>query len=245
MDKSTLISVGASLGVVGTAVATAFAVPKAQRILNEEEAKKGESLTTKEKIVATADCYIPPILLGTGTIVCILGANVLNKKRQASLISSYAVLEQCYRNYRSTLVKLHGPAADEEVLKNMTPVRTNYMYHQTCIADPDCMLRWYEPISDQWFEAYEREVIDAEYFFNRNYALGCEISVNELLYFLNLPDMGERGSELVWVMDEGCMWIDFEHEEAEDEKGTYYILNCVNGPEDSTTEEWQECYGEG
>lgn len=243
MNKATVLTLLASVGVVGTAIATATAVPKAQEKIAEAESQKGSELTTTEKVKASAECYIPPALIGAGTIACVLGANALNTQQQASMISSYAFLEQCYKQYRDTLIELHGPAADEEVREHMA-VRYRSDYHQCNIDIPDQRLRWYEPISNQWFEAYEREVMDAEYHFNRNYALSCEQSMNNLLYFLNIPDMGERGEELVWVMDEGIAWIDFEHEEAQDEKGIYYILNCVYGPEDTTSEYWKQYYGE-
>lgn len=234
MDRATLMSIGASLGVIGTAVVTAKAVPKAQERIKEAQKEKGEELTTKETIVAALPAYIPPVAMCAGTIAGILGANALNNKRQASLISSYALLEQCYKRYRETLVDLHGPAADEEVRENMGEVeiaRGNCMWHRTDIQEPDRLLRWYEPISKQWFEAYERVVMDAEYHFNRNYQLSCGTqTVNNLLYFLNIPDMGEEGAVLGWCAEDEIYWIDFEHDEKADEKGIYYEIRTVVDP---------------
>ena len=246
MNKSTILTILASVGIVGTAIATAKAVPKAQKKIAEAESQKGSELTTTEKVKASADCYIPPALIGAGTVACVLGANALNKQQQASLVSSFTILEQCYKNYRGTLIDLHGPAADEEVRERMADTanlqRTN---SQVCYVDveSDRYLKWYEPISDQWFEADERFVMDAEYHFNRNYVLMRDQNVNDLLYFLNLPDMGERGDELVWIPEEGYLWIDFEHEEVRDGDDVYYVINCVTPPSDSTDKEWQKCYG--
>ena len=99
------------------------------------------------------------------------------------------------------------------------------------ITEPDRYLRWYEPISGQWFYAYEREVMDAEYHFNRNYQLGCGTqTVNNLLYFLNLPDMGEEGYKNGWCAEDEIYWIDFEHDEQNDEDGVYYVINTVFAP---------------
>ena len=206
-------------------------------------------MTAKETVSAALPAYIPPIAFGAGTIACILGANVLNKKQQAALISSYALLEQCYKKYRDTLVDLHGPAADEEVRENMVNdhvelQRAQYDLRRTDVCEPDSLLRWYEPISDQWFTAYEREVMDAEYHVNRNYILSGSACANDLLYFLNLPDMGEKGTELIWdiCLDE-IFWIDFEHEESQDENGIYYIVKSIYDPIDITSDEWKEYYG--
>lgn len=205
-------------------------------------------MTAKETVSVALPAYIPPIAFGAGTIACILGANVLNKKRQAALISSYALLEQCYKKYRDTLVDLHGPAADEEVREHMVEEHAE-LQRQRCdlmrtdVHEPDAILRWYEPISGQWFAAYEREVMDAEYHFNRNFVLGGGACVNELLYFLNLPDMGEEGATLVWDMcAEEIYWVDFEHTEAEDEKGIYYVVNPIYDPIDTTSDEWREYF---
>lgn len=230
MDKSTLISIGASIGVIGTAISAAKAAPKAQERIKNAEEEKGEKLTTQETVVAALPAYIPPALFAFGTITSILGANALNQGGQASLISSYAVLEQCYRQYRDSLIELHGPAADEEVREHMGAVRA-YSLHESCLDRPDYITRWYEPISDQWFEAYEREVMDAEYHFNRNYTLGFGTqTVNNYLYFLNLPDMGEEGDRFGWCAEDGIQWIDFEHEEKEDEHGIYYVVSACWPP---------------
>lgn len=249
MDRATFMSIGASLGVICTAVSTAIAVPKAQERIKQAEAKKGEALTTQETVAAALPAYIPPALIGFGTVAGILGANILNKQQQASLISSYAVLEQCYKQYRNTLVELHGPAADEEVRENMVTEhkelqRARHDLKRTDVCEPDSLLRWYEPISGQWFTAYEREVMDAEYHVNRNYILSGSACVNDLLYFLDLPDMGEKGTELVWdiCLDE-IFWIDFEHEESQDENGIYYIVNSIYDPISITSDEWKEYYG--
>lgn len=230
MNKATVLTLLASVGVVGTAIATATAVPKAQEKIAEAESQKGSELTTTEKVKASAECYIPPALIGAGTIACVLGANALNKQQQASMISSYAFLEQCYKQYRDTLIELHGPAADEEVREHMA-VRYRSDYHRYNIDIPDQRLRWYEPISNQWFEAYEREVMDAEYHFNRNYQLCCGTqTVNNLLYFLNLPDMGEEGDINGWCAEDEIYWIDFEHDEQTDADGVYYVINTVFAP---------------
>lgn len=243
MDKATIISIGASLGVIGTAVTTAMAVPKAQERIKEAKKDKGEELTTKEIIAAALPAYIPPAAMCAGTVACILGANALNKKQQASIISSYALLEQCYKRYRDTLIDIHGPAADEEVREHMELQRSQYDLKRVDVSTPDAVLRWYEPISGQWFNAYEREVMDAEYHFNRNFVLGGGACVNELLYFLNLPDMGEKGAALIWDMCcEEIYWVDFEHDEAEDENGIYYIVNPIYNPIDITSDEWKEYY---
>ena len=77
----------ASIGVIITAVTAVKATPKAIQLLEEAEKNKGEELSTWEKAKATALTYLPSILIGGTTIICIFGAQSLNRKQQASMMS--------------------------------------------------------------------------------------------------------------------------------------------------------------
>lgn len=93
----TILTVVAALGVISTAVLTAKAVPKAAKRKAKAEEEKGEELTKLETAVAVAPAYIPTVLAGASTIVCLFGANVLNKRSQASIASAYALLDTSYK----------------------------------------------------------------------------------------------------------------------------------------------------
>lgn len=98
----------ASIGVVVTAVTAVKATPKAIQLLEEAEKNKGEELSKWEKAKATALTYLPSILIGGTTIICIFGAQSLNRKQQASIMSAYAMLDQSYKDYRRKLKELYG-----------------------------------------------------------------------------------------------------------------------------------------
>lgn len=44
--------------------------------------------------------YIPSTVIGVSTIICIVGANVLNRHQQASLSSAYALINKSYNEYK-------------------------------------------------------------------------------------------------------------------------------------------------
>ena len=46
------------------------------------------------------------------SIVCIFGANVLNKKWQASIASAYALLDSLYKDYKNKVKELYGDDAN-------------------------------------------------------------------------------------------------------------------------------------
>ena len=92
-NSSTILTVVGAIGVAATAVMSARDTVKAVKRIEEHEAK-GEKLSNKEKFKIAAPAYIPTVATGLSTIACIFGANVLNKKAQASLASSYALLDR-------------------------------------------------------------------------------------------------------------------------------------------------------
>lgn len=75
-----ILTILAAMGTVSTAFATARATPKALLLIREAESQKGEDLTALEKVKAAAVPYIPVILLGSATVMCIFGAQMLNRK---------------------------------------------------------------------------------------------------------------------------------------------------------------------
>ena len=104
---ATILSIVGSVGLVTTAILTAMETPKALNLLIDAENKKEEELTTVEKAVVVTKAYIPAIAVGFGSIACILGANALNKKMQASLVSAYSIADQMYKGYRKKNIELY------------------------------------------------------------------------------------------------------------------------------------------
>ena len=107
-SSPTILTVVASVGVVTTTIMAVRATPKAIKILKEAELEKGEDLSKLEIIRAAGPIYIPSVLLGVSTIACIFGANALNQKKQASLMSAYAMLNESYKQYRKAAKTVYG-----------------------------------------------------------------------------------------------------------------------------------------
>lgn len=118
-----LTCVGAA-GVIVTAVMAVKATPKALALLEQAEGEKGEQLTKFEKIDVAGPVYIPSIIMGTATIACIFGANILNKQSQAALMSAYALLDNSYREYMKKAEELYGQEADTNIKEELA--KENY-----------------------------------------------------------------------------------------------------------------------
>ena len=90
-NASTILTCIGSAGVIATSVMAVKATPKALALLENAETEKGEGLTKIEKIKVVGPAYIPAVLIGASTIACIFGANILNQRQQAALMSAYAL----------------------------------------------------------------------------------------------------------------------------------------------------------
>lgn len=119
-NSSTILTTIGAIGVVATAIIAVKETPKAIEILEEAKYEKGEELTVKEKILVAGPFYIPAIATGAATIACIFGANVLNHRNQASLVSAYALLDQSYKDYKRKIVDIYGDEANQKVVEEIT-----------------------------------------------------------------------------------------------------------------------------
>lgn len=213
-----LTSIGA-IGVIGTAVLTAKATTKANGILEEAKIMKGENLTVKEKIVVAGPTYAPAILIGTATIACVFGANILNKRHQAALISAYTMLDQSYKQYKNKVDELYGEGSSNDVLKAIAEDE----YEKISIRVDDEKELFYDEYSNRYFESTKEKVKEAQYTLNRNLVIRDYAYLNEWYEALDL-DLLDGGYELGWTMGQ-CMdmywqpWIDFTHSKIELDDG--------------------------
>ena len=108
-NASTILTVLGSIGVVATTITAVKATPKALRLIEEAKQEKGEELTRWETIKIVSPSYISTAGLCLATMACVIGAEILNQKRQTSLLSAYVLLDQSYKDYRRILNshKLH------------------------------------------------------------------------------------------------------------------------------------------
>lgn len=117
----TIVSIG---GVVATAVLSAKAAPKAVKLVEDGKQKEDMTDISKLELVAINIKYgwkpfIPVIATAAGTIACILGSNILNKKQQAALTSAYMMLESQYRDYRNKVIERHGEEEDKAIINDI------------------------------------------------------------------------------------------------------------------------------
>lgn len=118
-NSSTILCCAAAAGVVATTVVAVKSTPKAMRLIQEQEEAKGEKLTKLETIKVAGPTYVPSILFGVSTIACIFGANAIDKKQQASLVSLYSLLDSSYKSYKNNVKETFGEDADNKIAQTI------------------------------------------------------------------------------------------------------------------------------
>ena len=217
---STILTFAGGAGVITTAALAVKATPKALEKIDKAKEEKEEKLTKLEIVKAAGTTYIPAMLIGVGTLACIFGANVLNQRSQASLISAYALVDNSFKKYKKKLVELHGEETHQSVVDALAieeaqdvQVTGSYLCGYCDLgadADGEPML-FYEEYSGRYFESTIEQVLQAEYHLNRNYILRGYTVLNEFYDFLGI-EQKDYGDKVGWTpTDEGEYWIEFNH----------------------------------
>ncbi len=215
-NSPTILTCISAVGVVATTVMAVKATPTAMKVLDKATAEKGEKLSKSETVIAAAPEYIPTAVMGLSTMVCMFGANALNRRQQASLISAYTMLNTSYKEYKNKIKRLYGDEVDKEVVSEIA--KEHYVQGE----HSDEKILFYDEYSKRYFESTRERVLLAEYHFNRNYALRGYAPLNEFYEFLGI-DKIQGGDNVGWSIDDaeeyGYQWIDFEHELVELDDG--------------------------
>ena len=232
-------------GVIATTITAVRATPKAiEKIkrdsrINHDGDPCGYSMA--EAIKSAWVYYIPSAVIGVSTIVCIVGANVLNKRQQASLSSAYALINNSYNEYKEKLRELYGEEAHQKIIDSIAKEHCEDIYlsgQDICgwnsldfdEHDPDDNRLFYDVYSRRYFESSISRVLQAEYHLNRNFVISGHLPVNDFYEMLGLSAI-DGGNKVGWNGDE-LLWIDFNHRKTVLDDGLeVYIIEMVWTPE--------------
>lgn len=242
-----VLSCVATIGVAVTAVSAAKATPKAIKLIRADSKKNHDgnpnAFTKKEAFMSAWKCYIPSIIFGASTILCIAGAQILNTRQQASLASAYMFIQNSYNQYKSKLKELYGEEAHNKIVDSIIKEKISEV-HISCPGlcsnstlefdtgmEPEISRTFYDSFSNRYFESTISNVIQAEYHLNRNFMLGGAIDLNSFYEFLGLSKI-DIGDSLGWDSRDGELyWIDFNHRiSVLDDGMEIYVIDMVFEP---------------
>jgi hypothetical protein len=211
-NASTILTCVGGVGVIVTSVMAVKATPKALRLIEKAEEEKGEELTKFEVVRIASPVYIPAVISGAATIACIFGANTLNKRQQAALMSAYALLDNSFKDYKKKVEELYGEDANREIKTEIAKDK----YEDADISVESDKQLFYDDFSGRYFESTMEDVIRAEYQLNRKLSLWDGAYLNEFYEFLGIPAV-DYGDHLGWSQSmlleyHWVSWLDFDHD---------------------------------
>ena len=224
-NSSTMLTCAGAVGVVATAVLAVKATPRALKLLEEAKAEKEDDLTKFEVVKAAAPVYIPAVLVGAATITCVFGANVLNKRQQAALMSGYALLDRSYKEYKKKVEDLYGEEVDVHIRKEIA--KDKYELTDITVNTDDDKILFYDEYSERYFEATMNDVTLAQYRLNQTLFKRGYAYVNEFYETLDLEPI-DNGWDFGWSPGGNYEhawqeWIDFNHHKVVMDDG----LECI------------------
>ena len=210
-NSATILTALGSAGLVATTVMAVKATPKAMELIKQAEEEKGDKLTRLEAVQTAGKVYIPPIIVGVSTLACIFGANALNKREQAALMSAYALLDSSYKEYKNKVDELYGEEAGREVQASIA--RDKY---DDSVESEDNKELFYDAFSGRYFNSTSYDVLQAEYNLNRKLSVETRAYLNDFYMLLDIPPI-DAGTELGWsygILESHyrASWIEFDHE---------------------------------
>lgn len=209
----TVLSCAGAAGVVGTSVLAVKATPKALRKIRADSRKAHNDPDAYTKLEAFQSAwiyYVPSVVMGAATMICIFGANILNKHQQAAITSAYALLNDAYQDYKDKLKELYGEDAHRKIMEAIAVEKADDMYIASTGLlggssldfgehDPEDNRLFYDSFSKRYFESSINRVIQAEYYLNRDFAIGGYRSVNDFYEFLGIEPIS-GGDEIGWII---------------------------------------------
>lgn len=205
------IAVG--VGLAGMIIASVEAVkvtPKALELIEEKKQEtKKDQLEIKDVIEASWKCYAMPIVIGTASATCIIGASKTNWKRKTALTTAYTIGETKLIDYQNKVVSLLGKGKDKEIKENIAKDKIeNNPIQNVVITDGSGDTVCYDVISGRYFKSNKETIRKIVNDLNMRLIDDGYVSLNDFYYELGLAD-SKVGDDLGWNISKGPINISF------------------------------------
>lgn len=200
-------------GMITTTILAVQATPKALRLLEEKKAdiSESEKLPSIEVVKTAWKVYVPAVLTGILSTVCLIEANSVNQRRGAALAAAYSLSESALKEYREKVVETIGKKKEQAIRDDIAKDRvTANPVREVVVTDRGSTL-CYDSLSGRYFksdiETLRRTVNDL----NRRMRDEMFISLNDFYCAVDNPDLGptKLGDRLGWTIDKGYIDLGF------------------------------------
>jgi hypothetical protein len=175
--------------------------------------------------------YIPCVITVLSSGACIIGASVINHKRNAALATAFSVSELALKEYKEKVTDKIGQEEvkkiDDSIASDM--VKNNPPVDNKIIDTGNGKTLFYDPMSATYFYSTMEDVKKAVNDTNKEMLHDSYVTVNQLLLNLDLNSI-LIGDEFGWDFDHGLIDISFSGDVVYDKKTSCIVLNYTNPP---------------
>lgn len=201
-----LTGIGIS-GMIATTVLAVSATPKAVELIRADSRRNHDgdphAYTKKEAVKSCWKCYIPAATTGLLSTACLIGANSVHARRNATLAAVCKLSETAFTEYREKVVETIGEKKEREVLEKVDKARiennpvNNFEVLSTKRGNTLC----YDYLSGRYFTSDIDVIKRAQNNVNEQMLCGAfgQASLNDFYNELGLEPIG-IGDDLGWYV---------------------------------------------
>lgn len=200
-------------GMLTTVVLAVQATPKALRLIDEKKADipEEETIPRIEAVKAAWKVYVPAVLTGILSTICLIGANSVNQRRNAAIAAAYSLSESALKEYREKVVETIGERKEQAIRDDIAKDRiTENPVREVIISDRGSTL-CYDSLSGRYFKSDIEKLRRIVNDLNRRMRDEMFISLNDFYCAVDNPDLGptKLGDMLGWNIDKGYIDLNF------------------------------------
>lgn len=199
-------------GMITTVVLAVRATPKALRLIEEKKADiSEETIPQIEAVKAAWKVYVPAVLTGILSTICLIGANSVNQRRNAAIAAAYSLSESALKEYREKVVETIGERKEQAIRDDIAKDRiTENPVREVIISDRGSTL-CYDSLSGRYFKSDIEKLRRIVNDLNRRMRDEMFISLNDFYCAVDNPDLGptKLGDMLGWNIDKGYIDLNF------------------------------------
>jgi Family of unknown function (DUF6353) len=192
-ENSTTVLTGVGVvGVVATAVLTGRSSFKAATIIRETEELRNahdeiEPLNGVDVVRLVWKVYIPPVLVGAGTIASVIAANRLASRKIAALVVASGISERALKEYKERVVEKFGEGEDRKIHEEIAQNRIDHdvINKEVIIVGGEVLC--YDMLTGRYFQSSHEAIMRAENLINRELVNFCAASMSEFFDELGVP----------------------------------------------------------
>ena len=184
-------------GLIGTGVFSCKAGMKTKETIQTEMLNE-----SKEMVKECWKFYVPPILIGSASIACIVGADCVNTKRQAALYALYSAAVEGAKDYQAKVIEMVGEGKNRKIKDaiNSDKIAENPPKDSQIISTGRGKVKCYDAFSGRYFWGDYDNIRRVQNDLNQERIADFWVSLNDVYYALGLPAI-KLGDEMGWNID--------------------------------------------